>query len=67
MDVLLNFATGLKISQTTSEGKIVCTLLDQTMDTCGMMWIVLPVISTRVKKVHVLAIPSNKTPNKRPI
>ena len=53
MDVLLNFATGLRINQTTSEGKTVFTPLDQAMDTCGMTWIVLPVINTPAKKAYM--------------
>ena len=53
MDVLLNSATGLRINQTTSEKKIVFTPLDQAMDTCGMTWIVLPVISTPAKKAYM--------------
>ena len=51
MAVLLNFATGLRINQTISGEKTVFTPLDQAMDTRGMMWIVLPVTSTRVKEV----------------
>ena len=30
-----------------------CVHLDQAMDTCGMTWIVLPVISTPAKKAYM--------------
>ena len=53
MAVLLNSATGRRINQTISGEKTVFTPLDQGMDTCGMMWIVLPVTSTRVKEVTI--------------
>ena len=36
---------------TTSEKKIVFTLLDQDMGTCGMMWIVLLASNTLARKV----------------
>ena len=51
MAVLLNSATGLRINQTTSEMKIVFTLLDQGMGTCGMMWIVLFATNMLARKV----------------
>ena len=51
MGALINFATGLKNNQTTLGGRTACTLLVLDMDTCGMTWTVLPVISIRVKKV----------------
>ena len=51
MDVLSNFATGLKINQTTSEKKTVFTPLDPSMDTCGMMWIVLVATNILARKV----------------
>ena len=51
MVVLLNSATGLRINQTTSEKKTVYTLLDQAMDTCGMMWIVLLATNILARKV----------------
>ena len=51
MGVLLNSTTGRRINQTTSEKKIVFTLLDQGMGTCGMMWIVLLATNTLARKV----------------
>ena len=53
MAVLLNSATGLRINQITSGEKTVFTLLDQATDTCGMTWIVRPVISTPAKKAYM--------------
>ena len=52
MDVLINFATGLKTNQTTLEGRTASTRSGQGMDTCGMTWIALPVISTHARKVN---------------
>ena len=51
MAVLLNSATGLRINQTISEKKTVYTRLVQSMDTCGMTWIVQLAINTLAKKV----------------
>ena len=51
MDVLLNSAIGRRINQTTSEKKTVYTLLDPSMDTCGMMWIVLLATNILARKV----------------
>ena len=51
MAVLLNFATGLRINQTTLKGKTVFTPLDPSMDTCGMMWIVLLATNILARKV----------------
>ena len=52
MDVLINFATGLKTNQTTLEGRTASTRSGQGMDTCGMTWIALPAISTHARKVN---------------
>ena len=53
MDVLINFATGLKISQTTLEGRTAFTPWGQGMGTCGMTWIAQLVINTHAKKVVI--------------
>ena len=67
MAVLLNSATGLRINQTTLEGKTVFTPLDQGMGTCGMMWIVQLAINTLAKKVSEVLLReaiSNWPPNR---
>ena len=59
MDVLINFATGLKTNQTTSGGRTASTLSGHGMGTCGMTCIAQPVISTRARKVNETAAASH--------
>ena len=56
MDVLINFATGLKTNQTTLKGRTASTPWGQGMGTCGMTWIVHLVISTHARKVNETAV-----------
>ena len=51
MVVLINFATGLRNNQTTLERRTASIPSGRGMGTSGMTWIVLPAISTPVRKV----------------
>ena len=51
MDVLINSATGPRNNQTTLEERTAYTLLVLDMDTLGMTWIALHVITIHAKKV----------------
>ena len=51
MDVLINSATGQRVSQMTFGGRTAYTLLVPGAVTCGMMSIVLHVINIPAKKV----------------
>jgi len=56
MAVQINSATGPRNNRTTLEGRTAYTLLVLNMDTGGMTWTVLHVISILVKKITMIVL-----------